>query len=84
MVRSAPASAEDMGLIAGLGDSHKSQGNWALEPQLLKRSCVLGPVLLSKRSHLNKKPSDHNRRKPTCSNKDPAQPKITRCILKTF
>ena len=78
MVRNATASAEDMGLIAGLGESHMSQGNWALEPQLLKPLCVLDPVVLSKRSHLNEKPSDHNRRKPTCSNKDPAQPKITK------
>lgn len=74
---SAPASTGNMGLIAGLRESHMSQGNWALEPQLLKPSCILDPVLLSKRSHLSEKPSDHNRRKPTRSNNDPAQPKIS-------
>ena len=33
------------------------------------------------RSHLNEKPGGHNQRKPTCSNKEPAQPKINNNTL---
>ena len=59
-------------------------------PQLLKLA-GLEPVLRNRRSHLNEKLVHRNeeqpllaatRKKPTCSNKDPMQPKITN--LKKF
>ena len=51
----------------------------AHELQLLKPVC-LEPVFHNRRSHHNEKPVyrpfHHNRRKPECSNEDPAQPTI--------
>ena len=37
---------------------------------------ALEPALCNKKSHHNEKPVRHNQRKPSRSNKDPAQPKI--------
>ena len=61
-----------------------SHNYWACMPQLLK-AARLEPVLRNKGSHRNEKPAHRNeeqpplattREKPTCSNKDPTQPKI--------
>ena len=54
-------------------DSTCQRGNSAYEP----RACVPQP-----RSHCNEKPTCCKQSKATCSNEDPAQPKINRLILK--
>ena len=63
-----------------------SHNYWAHVPQLLKFAC-LEPVLHSKRSPCNEKPTHRNeevplpsatREKPTRSNEDPMQPKINK------
>ena len=40
------------------------------------------PMIHTKRSHCNEKPTHPNQRKPRCSNEDPAQPKINKQINK--
>ena len=81
MVGSPPANAGDTGSIPGPGRSHMLRSGWARppqlpsllsrahEPQLLKPTC-LQPVLYSKRSHRNEKPTHHN--------EDLTQPKINK------
>ena len=54
-------------------DSTCQRGNSAYEP----RACAPQP-----RSHCNEKPTCCKQSKATCSNEDPAQPKINRLILK--
>ena len=82
VVRSPPANAGDTGLSPGPGRSHMPgaakpacHNYWACAPQLLKPEC-LEPMLHSKRSHRNEKPTRRNWRKPAHSNEDPTQPKI--------
>ena len=38
------------------------------------------PMIHTKTSHCNEKPTHPNQRKPRCSNEDPAQPKINKQI----
>ena len=59
MVKNLPATAGDTGLSPGLGRSHMPRSNKAREPQLLKPA-RLEPMLHSKRSHRNEKPTHRN------------------------
>ena len=53
-------------------------------PQLLSPN-TLEPMLPSKRSHCNEKPTHRNSRKPMCSNEDSEQSKINhKKILKVY
>ena len=79
VVKNLPCNAGDIGLNPGPGISHLPQSNSAqllslhpgvLEPQVLK---PVDPKLHHERSH-------GPERKPVCSNKDPAQPKIEKRI----
>ena len=84
MVKNPPANAGDMGSIPGPG-RFTCQG--ATKPmhhhyqahvlQLLKPD-ALEPMVCKKRSCGNEKPKHHTPRKPRCSNKGTAQPKINR------
>ena len=67
MVKNLPCNARDTGSILGPGRSHVLWSSKDRPPQLLSLS-GLEPVLLNKRSHINKK--------TVHSNKDPEQPKI--------
>ena len=57
------ASAEDLGLLPGLGRFHMPQSNSAGELQLLK-PVRPEPVLHSKRSHHYEEPAHHNEEWP--------------------
>ena len=73
------------GSIPDEGRSHLPRSNEAPAPQLLSpfpatEDGWAPEFLLHKRSHCSEKPEHPAppNRKPTCSNKDPAQPKINR------
>ena len=81
VVKNPPGSSEDMGSIPGPRRFHVSEGQLSLYAVTTEarapRACVPQP-----RSHCNEKPTCCKQSKPTCSNEDPAQPKINRFILK--
>ena len=76
MDKNPPAMAGDMGSIPGLGRSHMQGGNYAWAPQLLK------PPLESPQAETHTlEPAGRNKRKASCSNEDPEQPKKERVAL---
>ena len=81
VVKNPPANRGDMCLILGLGRFHMLWSNEAHAPQQLSL-CSPEPVLRSKWSHCNEKPSHCIKRKPTCSSGDPAQPRIINTLNK--
>ena len=82
MVKNPPANTGDMGLIPGLGRSHRLRSNSAHEPELLKyvhlEPCFPGEATAMRSPHISTRGQAllaASREKPR-RNKDSAQPKI--------
>ena len=82
VVKNPPANTGDMGLIPGLGRSHRLRSNSAHEPELLKyvhlEPCFPGEATAMRSPHISTRGQAllaASREKPR-RNKDSAQPKI--------